>query len=147
MKLAKIIFIFVIIFQLVGCAGIRGRGESTDRNSLEICVVNNPRVTVPQFEIDLIGQLETRGHVVESADARPKCNYHYILTYSALRSTGVVSKINLSLYEAERRIAYIDWDAGRSPMPPKISNDVFYSVEYWQLAEALAGLFGEVSIR
>ena len=137
----------LVICLLAGCSGIRAYGHATDIEFGELCVVENPKVTVPLFEEDLVSQLEDRHLIVTVVRTREDCQVPYTLTYSALRSVGVVTKIRLSLYENEERIAYIDWDSGRSPMPPKIPDSTFKAVEFWQTAEALAALFGEIEVK
>ncbi|MEZ8069429.1 hypothetical protein [Vibrio sp. FF145] len=140
------IFSLVAILVTTGCSGIRGYGESHRATYSDICVVENEKVTVPDFEEDLVSQLEDRKLKVRVVEERSQCKSPAYLTYTAFRSMGIVSKVKLSLYEEGIKVAYIDWDSGRSPMPPKISEKTYKTVEFWQTAEALAGLFGEIQI-
>lgn len=146
LKLLRFLCITIILF-ITGCAGIRGYGESERINYSDVCVIENAKVTVPLFEQDLVTQLENRQLKVKVVEDKSQCELPMALTYTALRSMGVVTKIKLSLYENDLKVAYIDWDAGRSPMPAKISDKTFNTVEFWQTAEALAGLFGEIQIK
>lgn len=139
--------LLLIVSLLVGCAGIRGYGKATENHITELCVVHNPRVTVPLFEEDLVKQLNNRNIIAHVIAEDEETSTPYLLRYSARRSMGVVSKITLSLHQNNHVIANINWDAGRSPLPPKISTETFKSVKFWQLAEALAGLFGEIDIK
>ena len=147
MSLKAAIFLGFTFIMISGCSGTRGRGQAKVIDFTNICVINNPKVTVPRFEEDLVHQLEIRGLHVEVVKDKSECASPFTLNYTALRSIGAVTAINLSLYNEDDRVAYIDWNAGRSPMPPKISTEVTEKVEYWQTAEALAGLFGEIKIK
>ena len=133
------------VLLITGCSGIRGHGESAAINYPNICVESNLKVTVPSFESDLVYQLENRDLRVEVVTDKSDCEFPMALTYTAFRRLGVVTKIKLSLYKNNLRVANIDWDAGRSPMPSEISNTL-EKVEFWQTGEALAGLFGEIDI-
>lgn len=132
---------------LVGCAGVRGYGDSTDQQVSELSVVRNPKVIVPLFERDLVRQLRSRGIVTHVVHTSEDATTPLVLRYSARRSLGTVTEVRLSLYENNHLVADIDWDAGRSPMPAKVPKDVFKAAEFWQTAEALAGLFGEIRIK
>lgn len=134
------------VLLLSGCSGVRGYGESAPINYANICVERNPKVTVPAFESDLVFQLENRGLQVDVVDEKLDCKDPMALTYTAFRGMGIVTKIRLSLYKDNKRVANIDWDAGRSPMPSKLPNKTLKTVEFWQTGEALAGLFGEIDI-
>lgn len=147
MKNKAALFLGFTIILLSGCSGIRGHGQARIIDFTNMCVINNPRVTVPGFEEDLVSQLEIRGLQVEVVKDKSECPRPFSLNYKALRSTGIVTVVNLSLYNEDERVAYIDWDASRSPMPPKISTELNNKVEFWQTAEALAGLFGEIKIK
>lgn len=109
-------------------------------------MIDNPKVTIPDFLEDLVSQLENRDLRAIVVPSLNDCSVPTALTYIAFRSMGVVTKVKVALYENGERVAHIDWDGGRSPMPPKISNDTYQSVEYWQTAETLSGLFSEIEI-
>jgi hypothetical protein len=140
------LFVLALTIVTVGCAN-RGRGVSYGEPISVICVENNPRVTVPGFEHDLENQLLARGIRAEIIAQYSECPQSLMLRYSAWRSMGNVTRVTLDLYENKEKVAFIDWNGGRGAQPPKIPTEVYYTVEYWQLAEALAGLFGDFEIQ
>ena len=143
----KVFIFFLIASLLTGCAaGIRGSGQPTHLKITKLSVLHNSRVTIPSFEKDLVDQLEQRNIKADIILSVENSVNPYVLEYSARRSTGMVSTVKFNLYKNNILIGHILWKAGRSPKPIAISDETYKSVEYWQTAEALAGLFGEITI-
>lgn len=140
------LFVLVLMIVTVGCAN-RGRGVSYTEPISVICLENNPMVTVPGFERDLENQLISRGIRADIIAQYSECPHPLMLRYEARRSMGVVTRVTLDLYENKEKLAFVVWDSGRGAAPPKISDEIYSTVEYWQLAEALGGLFGDFDIQ
>ena len=141
------IWLYPLIFSLIlfGC-GHRGKGVAYHGPIKVMCLENNPRVTVPGFERDLENLLFARGIRPEIIAQYSECLHPLMLRYVARRSMGAVSLITLDLYENKEKVAYVEWKSRASAGLPNIPTDPYYPAEFWQLAEALAGLLGDIPI-
>ena len=142
-------FVCVILAGILvaGCSSTRGMGRPYLGEISHLCVLENYRVTVPNFQLDLERQLASRHIEVDVVSRRSQCEHPYGLEYVARRSYGIVALVELDLYRRGKRIGYVDWDANRGAALSDLPKSTLKSVEYWQLAEALSGLFGEIRLK
>ncbi len=114
----KKILLLVVISGLVGCSSIRVKpvALNTMKQASELCIENNPKVTVPEFntyltEAFLTHKINTRFY--DKGAVSPDCQYK--LNYIAYRSWDIamyLSQVKLEMFEQDKLIAEVNWKQG-----------------------------------
>lgn len=106
------------VLGLAGCSSISVKPVSLSaiKQAPELCIEDNPKVTVPEFntyltEAFLSHKVNTR--IYDKGTISPECKYK--LNYVAYRSWDIamyLSQVKLEMFEQDKLIAEVNWKQG-----------------------------------
>ena len=114
----KILIAGVLGLGLVGCSSVSVKTVpvGTIKQAPQLCIENNPKVTVPEFNTylkDAFSRHEISTKLYDKGAVAAECRYK--LNYVAYRSWGMaiyLSQIKLDLFEGDKQIAELNWKQG-----------------------------------